>query len=77
MRANLTPYFVYLFITIGMRLALLEAKVCLAYILATSELRVSDKTQVPLQLSRKQLQMTTDAGFWLICAPRKNPTIVI
>jgi hypothetical protein len=21
--------------------------------------------------------MTTDAGFWLICAPRKNPTIVI
>ena len=60
-----------------MRMALLEVKLCLCYLLATCELRVCAKTQVPLVLSKRSFQMTTDAGFWLNAVPRENPTIKV
>jgi hypothetical protein len=58
-----------------MRFALLEVKLAAAYMLATTELRVCDKTQEPIKLSTKTFSFTTDAGFWLTCVPRENPLI--
>jgi cytochrome P450 family 9 len=60
-----------------MRFALLEVKMCVCYLLATCQLRVCAKTEIPLQLSKTSLQMTTDAGFWLCAVPREEPSIDI
>ncbi|XP_065342833.1 uncharacterized protein LOC135941346 [Cloeon dipterum] len=60
---------------IGMRFALLEVKLCVIHLLATCKLRVCSKTEIPLQLSKKSLTMTTDNGFWLLAIPRENPSL--
>jgi len=60
-----------------MRFALLEVKLCLVQLLATCELRVCTKTEIPLKLSKKSFAMTTDNGFWLLAMPRENPTIKV
>ncbi|XP_059469940.1 cytochrome P450 9e2-like [Neocloeon triangulifer] len=55
---------------IGMRFALLEAKVCLVHLVENFELQVCSKTEIPLRLSTKTFQMITDNGFWLNLRPR-------
>jgi cytochrome P450 family 9 len=50
---------------IGSRFALLETKTLFFYILAHFEIVPVEKTQIPLQLSRKTFAMTAEKGFWL------------
>jgi len=60
-----------------MRFALLEVKLCMIQMLATCELRVSTKTDIPMELSKKSFILTAANGFWLLATPRENPTIKV
>ena len=50
---------------IGSRFALLETKTLFFYILSHFEIVPVEKTQIPLVLSKKQLNMAAENGFWL------------
>nr|AKZ17700.1 cytochrome P450 monooxygenase CYP9Z62 [Tenebrio molitor] len=50
---------------IGSRFALLETKTLFFYILSHFEIVPVEKTQIPLQLSRKTFNVTAEKGFWL------------
>ncbi|KAF4519366.1 hypothetical protein B566_EDAN011372 [Ephemera danica] len=60
---------------LGMRLALLEVKLCICYILDACELKVSAKTQVPLKLTKKSFRMQPDDGFWVSAIPRPQASL--
>ncbi|RZB40136.1 p450 domain containing protein [Asbolus verrucosus] len=49
---------------IGSRFALLETKTLFFYILSKFEIVPVEKTQIPVQLSRKQFNLTSEGGFW-------------
>ncbi|RZC39210.1 uncharacterized protein BDFB_009483, partial [Asbolus verrucosus] len=49
---------------IGARFAFLETKALFFYILSKFEIVPVEKTQIPLQLSRKHFNMTAEGGFW-------------
>ncbi|XP_063915540.1 cytochrome P450 9e2-like [Zophobas morio] len=50
---------------IGSRFALLEIKALFFYVLSHFEIVPVEKTQIPLVLSKKKLNMTAENGFWL------------
>jgi cytochrome P450 family 9 len=49
---------------IGSRFALLEAKTLFFYILANFEIVPTEKTKIPLVLSKQGFNMTAEGGFW-------------
>ncbi|KAL2726635.1 LOW QUALITY PROTEIN: CP9E2 protein [Vespula squamosa] len=50
---------------IGNRFALLEMKVLIFNLLARCNLKPSNKTQNPIRLSKKQISITAENGFWM------------
>ncbi|XP_011641127.1 cytochrome P450 9e2-like isoform X1 [Pogonomyrmex barbatus] len=56
---------------IGNRFALLETKVLLFHLLARCDLKICEKTPIPLKLA-KGFNMKPEGGFWLNVEPRKN-----
>ncbi|KAF7403872.1 hypothetical protein HZH68_006666 [Vespula germanica] len=57
---------------IGNRFALLEMKVLIFNLLARCNLKPSIKTQNPIRLSKKQINMTAENGFWMDLEGRKD-----
>jgi cytochrome P450 family 9 len=57
---------------IGNRFALLETKVLLFHLLARCDLKICEKTPIPLKLARDGFNMKAEGGFWLKVLPRKN-----
>nr|CAD7440776.1 unnamed protein product [Timema bartmani] len=55
---------------IGMRFALMEVKLALVHLLHNFNLRPTSKTPIPLQITRKSLNMTVDGGFWIGIEPK-------
>jgi cytochrome P450 family 9 len=69
-KANINPYAFLPFGSgprncLGSRFALLEIKTLFFYILSHFEIVPVEKTQIPLQLSRKTFNLTAEKGFWL------------
>lgn len=56
---------------IGNRFALLETKVLLFHVFARCNLKICSKTSIPMVLSKKGFQMTSQNGFWFDIEPRK------
>ncbi|XP_078034045.1 uncharacterized protein LOC144468454 [Augochlora pura] len=56
---------------IGNRFALLETKVLLFNLFARCTLKPNSKTTIPIKLSKKGFQMTSEGGFWFDIEPRK------
>ncbi|XP_017776439.1 PREDICTED: cytochrome P450 9e2-like [Nicrophorus vespilloides] len=56
---------------IGSRFALLEAKVVFLYLLAKFNIVVTEKSEVPLKLSKKGFNFTAKNGFWFGLELRK------
>nr|CAD7395186.1 unnamed protein product [Timema cristinae] len=54
----------------GMRFALMEVKLALVHLLHNFNLQTTSKTPIPLQITRKSLNMTVDGGFWIGIEPR-------
>ena len=52
-------------ICVGMRLAMLQMKACLATLLSNYKLELSPRTQVPLKISPTHLMMEVDGGLWV------------
>lgn len=55
---------------IGSRFALLEVKALFTHLLLNFDIVVVEKTQVPLQLTRKRFALAPEGGFWLGLKPR-------
>ncbi|NP_001123893.1 cytochrome P450 CYP9AF1 precursor [Tribolium castaneum] len=55
---------------LGARLALLEMKTVFGYLLAKFDIVQAKKTQMPIKLSAKCLDMEPEEGFWLGFRPR-------
>ena len=49
----------------GSRFALMESKIALVQLLSRFNLKVVSKTPIPIQISKRGLNMTVDGGFWL------------
>jgi hypothetical protein len=49
----------------GSRFALMESKVALVQLLSRFNVRVVSRTPIPIQISKKEFNMTVDGGFWL------------
>ena len=49
----------------GSRFALMESKVALVQLLSRFNLRVVSKTLIPIEITKKGMNMTVDGGFWL------------
>jgi hypothetical protein len=43
----------------------MESKVAMVQLLSRFNLRVVSKTPIPIQLTKKGLNMSVDGGFWL------------
>lgn len=56
---------------IGSRFALMESKAILFQILSKFDLCVCEKTDVPIKLSRKHIQLLTKNGAWIEFRPRE------
>lgn len=56
---------------IGSRFALLEAKIVFFHLLSKFNFIVDKKTQIPLKLSRTNINLLAENGFWLGLEPRK------
>ncbi|XP_011865321.1 PREDICTED: cytochrome P450 9e2-like [Vollenhovia emeryi] len=57
---------------IGNRFALLETKVLLFHLLARCDLKICEKTPIPLKIAKDGFNMKPEGGFWLKVQPRKN-----
>ncbi|XP_011704046.1 PREDICTED: cytochrome P450 9e2-like [Wasmannia auropunctata] len=57
---------------IGNRFALLETKVLLFHLLARCELKICEKTPIPLKIAKDTFNMKAEGGFWLKVLPRKD-----
>ncbi|KAL6262980.1 hypothetical protein P5V15_005771 [Pogonomyrmex californicus] len=57
---------------IGNRFALLETKVLLFYLLARCNLKVCEKTPIPIKIAKDGFNMKPEGGFWLNVEPREN-----
>ncbi|XP_031355404.1 cytochrome P450 9e2-like [Photinus pyralis] len=57
---------------IGFRFALLEIKLILFKILSSFDVVVTDKTQIPLVMSKKRVFLAGQDGVWLGLKPRNN-----
>lgn len=57
---------------IGSRFALLEVKAFVVYLLYKLDLVVTEKTQIPLKLSKKTINMDAENGFWMGVKLRKK-----
>jgi len=66
---NISHYTVQLIIASysvpGSRFALMESKVALVQLLSRFNLTVVSKTPIPIEITKKGLNMTVDGGFWL------------
>ena len=49
----------------GSRFALMESKVALVQLLSRFNLTVVSRTPIPIQITKKGLNMTVDGGFWM------------
>ncbi|XP_017770148.1 PREDICTED: cytochrome P450 9e2-like [Nicrophorus vespilloides] len=56
---------------IGSRFALMETKTVFFHILSKFEITVTSKTVIPVRISKKQFNLTSDGGYWLGLKPRK------
>ncbi|XP_017770184.1 PREDICTED: cytochrome P450 9e2-like [Nicrophorus vespilloides] len=56
---------------IGSRFALMETKTVFFHILSKFEITVTSKTVVPIQISKKQFNITAEGGYWLGLKPRQ------
>ena len=56
---------------IGSRFALLEIKTIYFHILKNFEIVVTEKTQIPLTISKKSVNLAGENGIWLGLKPRK------
>ncbi|XP_031354047.1 cytochrome P450 9e2-like isoform X2 [Photinus pyralis] len=75
-RKNITPYSYMPFgagprSCIANRFALLETKLLIFNVLRYFEIVVVKKSVVPIKLSRKQLNLNAEGGFWFGLKPRK------
>ncbi|KAF2898022.1 hypothetical protein ILUMI_08153 [Ignelater luminosus] len=61
-------------ICIGSRFALMETKMVFSYLLAKFDIVVTEKTPIPLKLSRSKLSLDNDEGFWMGLQLRKEST---
>ncbi|XP_043598294.1 cytochrome P450 9e2-like [Bombus pyrosoma] len=52
-------------ICVGMRMAMLQMKACLANLLRNYKLELSPRTQVPLKMSPSYLMLEVDGGIWV------------
>ncbi|XP_018353988.1 PREDICTED: cytochrome P450 9e2-like [Trachymyrmex septentrionalis] len=57
---------------IGNRFALLETKVILFQLLARCDLKTCEKTPNPIKISKSNLNLKPEGGFWLKVIPRKD-----
>ncbi|KYM94811.1 PREDICTED: cytochrome P450 9e2-like [Cyphomyrmex costatus] len=57
---------------IGNRFALLETKVILFHLLARCDLKICDKTPIPIKIAKDSFNMKPEGGFWLKVLPRKD-----
>ena len=49
----------------GSRFALVESKVALVQLLSRFNLTVVSKTSIPIQITKKDMSMGVDGGFWV------------
>ncbi|KXJ73271.1 hypothetical protein RP20_CCG016134 [Aedes albopictus] len=56
---------------IGSRLALMEVKVAVYYLLKEFSLERTERTQVPIKLSKKAIDLRTENGAWVELKPRR------
>ncbi|XP_055640724.1 probable cytochrome P450 9f2 [Toxorhynchites rutilus septentrionalis] len=56
---------------IGSRLALMEVKAMVYYILKDFSLEPTEKTQIPLRLTKNMFALQSEKGIWLELKPRK------
>lgn len=57
---------------IGMNFAIMEVKTIMVHLLTAFEIKVVDKTPIPLKLSKESCQMGVDEGFWVGIEPKQN-----
>jgi len=57
---------------IGNRFDLMETKVLLFHLLARCDLKICEKTRLPLKIAKDGFNMKPEGGFWLNVSPRKN-----
>lgn len=50
---------------IGSRFALMETKAVFFYLLAKFDIVVTEKTPIPLKISRSKFRLDCDEGFWM------------
>nr|XP_015838024.1 PREDICTED: cytochrome P450 9e2-like [Tribolium castaneum] len=56
---------------IGYRFALLEIKILFFFLLSKFEIVTVDRTEIPVKICKKALNMTPEGGLWLGLKPRK------
>lgn len=57
---------------IGMRFALIEVKTVLYHLLLNFSFEATEKTQIPLKLSKSMIAMNSEKGIWLELKPRPS-----
>jgi cytochrome P450 family 9 len=59
---------------IGSRFALMETKVLFFHLLSSFEIVPVEKTQIPIRLSKKAINMSPEKGFWVGLKKRATRT---
>lgn len=59
---------------IGQRFAMMEVKLAIFHLLAKCRLERCSRTRVPIVLSRKSFNLTSEHDFWVRVVPRKQTT---